>query len=197
MNPTANIEEQLCLLENLINYYTQQELAQQSLISSGDFDRVEKINQNWKRIRVETENHIKVDPTFVAQTAENGYSKNIRRKIFQVIDASQALGNAYQQALLQWTELHRAFGLTEDRREYKALQGYLRSIAKDSKPRVAIFDEIDKAIEDLKPLEELAADLASEHLGQQQLQQRIQQFVADLKAILDAGKGSLALETVG
>ncbi len=198
MTTSVKTEVQLHLLEDLISLYTRQELTKQNINEYGD--KYDKITKTWNELKRETEEQIQKEPNFPKDTQYGNVrtTDGIRSMISKVITSCTILEDAYKKSKSNFDDINRSFDLsTIGIAVQSKLQGYLRSISRDSTPRVAIFVEIDKAIEDLKPLEELAADLASEHLGQQQLQQRIQQFVADLKAILDDGKGSLALETVG
>ena len=89
--------------------------------------------------------------------------------------------------------------MLDDSREYVALQNYLRSLASDGKPQLEIFDKIQDAINGLEPIQELARPNFTDNAGQKQLWERIDQFVMELRKILDRGTGSLALglETVG
>lgn len=202
MTTSVQPEVQLHLLEELISLYTRQEVIRLSPSGPDNLDKIEQINQNWKKTHAKAEELIKADPAFEVKRPEDRCINDIRTKIIQITDANKIPGEAYREAFRQWGELHERFALMESCREYQAMQSYLRSLATHSTPRVTIFDEIDRAIEDLKQIEQLAVDLGSEksdseNSGKEQLRLRIEQFVKDIKAILNNGKGSLALETVG
>lgn len=196
MTTTPDQEEQLQLLDALIIWNTQHELKSRNVRDVCSTENQE-INDKWKAIQRNAEKLIKADPSRQTIDINNETAQKANKKILQIIEASKILSDAYQQGLKKFDKLNGEFALNKGSREYISLQDYLRSIASSGKPELDIFEKIDKAIEDLKPLERLAADLDPEHPGKLQLRKRIELFVGDLRAILNNGKGSLALETVG
>lgn len=196
MTTTPDQEEQLQLLDALITEYIKKERNNRNIQDECSDENIE-INKKWREIQLNVENQINGEPIVQSTIANNELVYKTKEKISQIINSSNTLRGANQHAVERIKKIDREFALNMESREYISLQDYLRSIANSGKPELDIFEKIDKAIEDLKPLERLAADLDPEHLGKLQLRKRIELFVEDLSALLNNGKGSLALETVG
>ena len=198
MTTTPDQEEQLQLLDALITEYIKKECSYIN-IQDECSDKSLEINKKWKEIQRNVESQIKGEPIDQAIITNNKFVHKTKEKLSQIINVSKILSDAYQTALRQFNILNRDFELLDDSREYVALQNYLRSLASDGKPQLEIFDKIQDAINGLEPIQELARPNFTDNAGQKQLWERIDQFVMELRKILDRGTGSLALglETVG